>query len=226
MPFGGGLTIGLLGAGSGAASGKKGKNAQKAQTALAQQELGLQKQVAGQAMGNITPASNYFQALLSGDPTQIAGAVGPTSDILKQQGAASAAQLAATTPAGGQSTQAQAANSANTYNQMARLYAGVQPAAASALASLGTGELGVAAPNVGSAGKALSNNAAANNQKAGQSGALTGQALGKIQQNKNNPTPTPTVTPMNFMRGYPSQLPTGGTATPPIIPGIWPGFLS
>lgn len=164
----------LAGGGMSMMGSKKG---QGAATGLAQQQFSLQKDIANSGLTNIAPAAKYYQDLLSGDPSRIAEAVGPTSDILKGQGQASSQQLAATAPMGGEANAAQFANSQNTYNQMARLYAGVQPAAAQALGQLGSSELGVAAPNVGSAAKTFQNTAAAQNQKGGQLGTAAGTGI-------------------------------------------------
>jgi hypothetical protein len=140
--------LAMLGAGAGsAAGGKKGnKSAQKAADAQFQ----MQQQLLSTGLSAFNPAADYFKKLLSGDPTQIAAAVGPTSDILKGQAQSQSRQLAATMPAGGGANAAQAANAQNSYNSLARLYAGVQPGAATALGQLASTPLGLSAPNVGS----------------------------------------------------------------------------
>jgi hypothetical protein len=137
----------IAGVGAQAAGGKKGNNA--AQTA-ANNQFQMQQQLFNTGLSDFTPASNYYKSLLSGDPTQIAAAVGPTSDILKGQQQSQAQQIAATSPAGGEANAAQAANSQNSYNSLARLYAGVQPGAAAALGQLSATPLGLSAPNAGS----------------------------------------------------------------------------
>lgn len=137
----------IAGVGAQAAGSKKGNSV--AQTA-ANNQFQMQQSLFNTGLSSYTPASNYFKSLLSGDPTQVADAVGPTSDILKGQQQSQARQIAATTPAGGEATAAQAANSQSSYNSLARLYAGVQPQAASALGQLASAPLGLSAPNAGS----------------------------------------------------------------------------
>ena len=136
MPFGGALTIGALGAASGAGSGKKGKNAAKQQVALGRDVLNFGKQAFNTGMGAWTPATDYWKTILSGDRTAVEGAIGPISDQVRSVGAATGRNIASSMPAGGERNLALELNSGNTYNNLARLYAGAQPTAASALAQL------------------------------------------------------------------------------------------
>jgi hypothetical protein len=180
----------IAGVGAQAAGGKKGNNAAKdaanKQFALQQQVLQFGQGLANQGMSAWTPASNYWQALLSGDPNKTAQAVGPTSDAIRQQSAASSAQLAATSPMGGEANAAQAANAAQTSNNMARLYAGVQPTAANALGQLsgiplgaGISARGQGAPNVGSGLKFNTHAADQQNQQKGSLGQGVGTLIGR-----------------------------------------------
>lgn len=141
------LVGGAVGASSG---GKKGGGSNKAAQQAADRQFQMQQQLFSTALSAWQPAANYYQSLLSGDPTKMTQAVGPTSDILKQQGQAQARELAARMPSGGEANAAQAASAQNTSNSLARLYAGVQPAAASALGQLSGAPMGASAPNVGS----------------------------------------------------------------------------
>lgn len=221
--------IPALGAiGGGVASGKSGKSAARNAQNLAQQQFNLQSNIANNALGDITPAQGYFKSLLSGDPRQIAAAVGPTSDILKQQAQAQSQQIAATTPQGGAQNLAQTQNLQNQYNQMSRLYAGVQPGAAQALAGLGAQQLGVAAPNVGSASKAFQNQAGAAQQKAGQlgqgAGQLLGQGLHSIKNGKNSPVPVNVNSPGGNIFGGNVPFP-GVNGVVGAIPGYNPPGL-
>jgi hypothetical protein len=163
----------IAGAGASAAGGKKGSNAAND---AANKQFQMQQQAFNTGMGAWQPAAGYYQSLLSGDPTKIAQAVGPTTDILKQQGQANANQIAATAPMGGEANAAQLANSNNTYNQVARTYAGVQPAAAQALGQLSGVPLGISAPNAGSG---LKYNTHQQDQLGASKGGL-GQGLGTI----------------------------------------------
>lgn len=163
----------IVGAGASASSGKKSSNA--ANTA-ANNQFKLQSQLVGAGEQAIAPAQAYWEALLSGDPTKVAQAVGPQADIIRQQGQASSEQAAATTPAGGEANLAQQENQMGTYNQIARLSAGTQPQAAGALSQIGLGEVGAAAPNVGSG---LKYNTHQQETQAANKGSL-GQGLGRI----------------------------------------------
>lgn len=147
MPPAAAIIPAVVGAGASASGGKKGNKSAKN---AANNQFNMQQQLFNTALGAWQPAADYFKKLLSGDPTQIAQAVGPTADILKGQAQGNARQLAATMPAGGEANAAMASNAQNSYNSIARLYAGVQPQAAMALGQLAAAPLGASAPNVGS----------------------------------------------------------------------------
>lgn len=177
----------IAGAGAQASGGKKGNNAAKdaanKQFALQQQVLAFGQGLANQGMGAWQPANAYWQSLLSGDPNKIAQATGPTADIIRGQSQATGNQLAATMPQGGEANLAQAQNQLQASNNMARLYAGVQPTAANALGQLsgiplgaGISAMGQGAPNVGSG---LKFNTHANDQASQAKGGL-GQGLGTL----------------------------------------------
>lgn len=174
---------GLL-AGGGAASG--GKKMSGAAKQAAQQQFQMQQTLFNNALSAWTPAANYFKSLLSGDPTQIAAAVGPTSDILKQQGQATSQQLATSMPAGGEANLAQTQNSMNTYNQMARLYAGVQPQAAQALAQMAQLPGQTGAPNIGSGLKFDTHQQEMLGQSKGSLGTGLGQLIGSRSSSKGS----------------------------------------
>ena len=159
-----------------AAGGKKGNSQQKAAQQAADRQFQMQQQLFSTALSAWQPAANYYQSLLSGDPTRMAAAVGPTSDIIKQQSQAQARQLAATTPMGGEANAAMAANAQNTSNNLARLYAGVQPGAAAALGQLAGAPMGASAPNVGSGLKFDTHQ----QEQLGQSKGSLGSGLGTL----------------------------------------------
>lgn len=163
----------IAGAGASAAGGKKGNSAAKD---AANRQFQMQQSLFNTGLSAWQPAADYFKSLLSGDPTQIAAAVGPTSDILKGQAASQSRQLAATMPAGGEANSAQAQNAQGSYNNLARLYAGVQPAAASALGQLASAPMGASAPNVGSGLKFDTHQ----QEQLGQSKGTIGTGLGSI----------------------------------------------
>ena len=114
---------------------KKAGLEQAAQQA-ADRQFQMQQQLFSTALSAWQPAANYYQSLLSGDPTKMAAAVGPTSDILKQQSQAQSRQIAASIPTGGEANGSSGGESAKHFHSLARLYAGVQPGAASALGQL------------------------------------------------------------------------------------------
>jgi len=176
MPPAVGLAIGGIASGAGAASGgKKGNNTARQQLALQQQQLAFGKEAFNTGMGAWTPATDYWKTLLSGDRTAVEGAIGPISDQVRSVGAATGRSIASSMPAGGERNLALALNSGDTYNNLARLYAGVQPTAANALGQLaaipmgaGTSIMGQAAPNIGAA--VAAQNAQNQNKMAGASG--------------------------------------------------------
>lgn len=158
-----------------AAGGKKG-GSNKAAQQTADRQFQMQQQLFNTALSAWQPAANYYQSLLSGDPTKIAQVVGPTSDILKGQQQTQSRQLAATMPAGGEANAAQAQNAQGSYNNLARLYAGVQPGAAAALGQLSGAPMGASAPNVGSGLKFDTHQ----QEQLGQSKGSLGAGLGSI----------------------------------------------
>lgn len=184
--------------GATAAGGKKG---QRAAQQAGNQQFQFQNTLFNTGQQAWQPAAHYFQSLVSGDPRQIAAAVGPTSDILKQQAQAQSQQIAATTPQGGFQNLAQTQNLQNQYNQMSRLYAGVQPQAAAALGQLSAQPIGASAPNVGSGLKFDTHQQEMQNQSKGGIGQGLGQLIGSSRSGKGggggkggSPT-TPTFIP-------------------------------
>lgn len=178
----------VLGAGASASSGKKGNSAAKD---AANRQFQMQQQLFQTGLSAFTPAADYFKSLLSGDPTKIAEAVGPTSDILKGQAQAQQRQLAATMPAGGEANAASASAAQGSYNSLARLYAGVQPGAATALGQLASAPLGASAPNVGSGMKFDTHQQEQQSGAKGQLGTGLGQAGVNAKQSKKKPTSAP-----------------------------------
>lgn len=132
------IAIGLGGAGS-AANAAGGKKASNSANNLAQQQLNLQLAQWGQAKKIIgsafQPASDYWNSLLKGGQAATT-AVGPIASQIGQAEAGARNSIQQSTPRGGEQNLAVA----NTYNQgfndISRLYAGVQPLAAQNLGSL------------------------------------------------------------------------------------------
>lgn len=144
------------GAGS-AAGGKKAGDAANKQLALQQQQLQFGRGLAQQGMSQAwAPAANYWNTLLSGNPTAVQGAIGPISEQMRGQSGAGIRNLSSSLPAGGERNLAIAEATNKQYGDLARLYAGVQPQAAGALGQLsqiplnaGASVMGQGAPQVG-----------------------------------------------------------------------------
>lgn len=175
----------LAGAGS-AAGGKKGSGAARhaadQQFAIQNQQLQLGRDVLNTGMKAWQPSADYWSSLLSGDPNKMAEATGPTRDILNQQEATQEKSLAGL-PAGGERNLAVAEARRENYNNIARLTAGVQPTAATALGQLaglpvgaGVGLQGQGAPNVGAGLKFDTHQ----QEQKGQAAGATGTGLGNI----------------------------------------------
>lgn len=167
----------IAGAGATASSGKKGSHASQD---AANQQFQMQQQLFNTGMKAWQPAQQYWSALLSGDPTKMAEATGPARDMIQGQSQANARELAARLPAGGEANAAQAGNLQDTYNQVARLTAGVQPMAAQALGGLAQAPMSLSAPNVGSGLKYNTHQ----QEQLGQSKGALGQGVGQIIANR------------------------------------------
>lgn len=131
--------IPLISAGIGAAgslgSAAGGKKAQKQANQLAGQQLGLEKSMFGTAASNATPASNFWQSLLHGGQAAVQ-ATGPIASQIGQAAQGARNSIAATMPRGGEANLATAQTFNDASNNIARLYAGMQPTAAGALGQL------------------------------------------------------------------------------------------
>lgn len=171
----------IAGAVGSSVGGKKGGGgANKAAQQAADRQFQMQQQLFTTGLSAWQPASDYFRKLLSGDPTQTAQAVGPTSDLLKGQAQAQSRQMAATMPQGGEANAAQSAIAQGSSNDLARLYAGVQPGAATALGQLAGMPLGASAPNVGSGLKFDTHQQEQQSNAKGSLGSGVGQVLGRV----------------------------------------------
>ena len=138
----------IISAAGSAASAHAGKKAGNAANQAAQQQLKLQQESFGLAKNQLGPASDYWQALLKGGQAAVQ-ATGPIASQIGQgaQGARTAIQ--ALTPRGGEQNLALAQNYNTASNNIARLYAGMQPLAAQGLTQIGGAYLGGAQPSPG-----------------------------------------------------------------------------
>lgn len=141
MPFGGALTVAAIGAGSSAAGGKKANNRAKEQVQIQRDQLNLSNKMFDTGMSAWKPANDYWSALLKGgQPAR--EAVGPSAALVKETQAGNMKSLM-NLPSGGERNLAIANNSTAAYRDLARLYSGVQPQAASMLGQLSGIPLGV-----------------------------------------------------------------------------------
>lgn len=140
-----GAGLGAAGSiGSAVSGGKAGKNANN----LAQQQVDLQKQQFGltqqqyglgnQALGS---AGSYWTNLLNGGQAAVQ-ATGPYASLIGQSAEGNRQAIMASTPRGGEQNLAIAQNYNQAGNNIARLYAGMQPLAAQGLQQVGASYLG------------------------------------------------------------------------------------
>jgi hypothetical protein len=199
MPPAVALGIGTIASGalSGAGSAKGGKHAgdaAKQQLALQQQQLNLGKDLTATGMNSAwKPAANYWSTLLSGNPTAVQGAIGPISEQMRTQSGAGIRNLASSMPAGGERNLAVAEATNKQYGDLARLYAGVQPQAASALGQLsqvpigaGVSTMGQGAPQVGAGLYAQQQGQGLAAQGMAGAGNLLYQGVNKARTGKNS----------------------------------------
>ncbi len=132
----------VAGAAGGAASGASGKKSANKGNQLAQQQQQLQQNQFGltknqYAQGNaaISPAASFWTDLLKGGQAA-QQATGPYAALIGQAGQGARQQILGSTPRGGEQNLALAENVNNQSNNIARLYAGMQPTAANNLQQL------------------------------------------------------------------------------------------
>lgn len=137
--------LGAAGLGSSMAGGKKASGAAndlaKQQLALQQAQFGLTQNQYRLGNADLGPASNYWKALLSGGQAAVQ-ATGPYAALISQAGQGARQSIAANAPRGGEANLASAMTYNDTANNIARLYAGMQPLAAQGLAQIGGEYLG------------------------------------------------------------------------------------
>jgi len=128
--------IGAAGAGASAAGGKKaankGNQLAQQQLQLQQNQFGMTKQQFGAGNQAIQPATAFWNDLLKGGQAA-QQATGPYAALIGQAGQGARTQILGSTPRGGEQNLALAQNVNNQSNNIARLYAGMQPTAASNL---------------------------------------------------------------------------------------------
>lgn len=172
-----------IGAGGSIASGIGGKKAQNQANKLASTELGLQQKQIGLGNAALAPAGDFWKALLHGGQAAVQ-ATGPYASLIGQAGQGARNAIQAGTARGGEQNLALAQNYNQTSNDIARLYAGMQPLAAQGLMGVG-GEYFGSAPNPTAAGLGASGMGMQNAQQgAAGFGNMLYSALQKIQNRK------------------------------------------
>lgn len=160
------------------------------QVNLQNTEAGLLNQYAGIALPNLGTASNYWQSILAGGPAA-QSATAPYAETIAGQTAAAQKQIQQTLPAGGEKNLALAELPIQSATNIARLYEGLEPTAASALSSLGLGAASAGSSSGGvsaSAGTANENlaatTAASKNNMMGGIGSGLGTLAGGVLGSK------------------------------------------
>jgi hypothetical protein len=181
-----GAGLGAVGSVGSAAGGKK---AAKRANDLAQSQLRMQqgqfKFAKGQTnAGNqsLAPATGYFNDLLKGGQAAVQ-ATGPYASLIGQAAQGTQKAIQASTPRGGEQNLALAQNRNDQFNQIARLYAGMQPLAAQGLQQSAGLQYGSAAPYVPSANTSGAFGNYANQQSMA---AQQGQGFGNLLFNSVN----------------------------------------
>src|SRR5882724_4804205 len=135
------IGAGIGGAGS-IASGIGGKKAANKANQLGQQQLqlqqnqfGLTKQQYGAGNQAVQPATNFWTDLLKGGQAA-QQATGPYASLIGQAAQGARQNILGSTPRGGEQNLALAQNTNQASNNIARLYAGMQPTAASNLGQI------------------------------------------------------------------------------------------
>ena len=133
-----GAGLGALGMGGSMAGGKK---AQNQANKLASTQLGLEQGMFNKAGSLMAPAGDFWSNLLKGGQAAVQ-ATGPIASQIGQAAQGARNSIMATIPRGGEQNLALANTFNDASNNVARLYAGMQPAAAGALGQLGGAYLG------------------------------------------------------------------------------------
>ena len=190
------MPLAAVGAGLGAAgmlgSSASGKKASNNANNLAQQQLqlqqnqfGLTKQQYGLGNQALGSAGNYWNALLNGGQAAVQ-ATGPYASLIGQSAEGNRQAIMASTPRGGEQNLAIAQNYNQAGNNIARLYAGMQPLAAQGLQQVGASYLGSGAAvnpqaNVGAAAGVYGQQMANAQQGASGFGNLLYNSINKLQ---------------------------------------------
>lgn len=184
-----------IGAGGSVASGVGGKKASNKADALAEQQLGLQKQQTGLGNKALGASGDYWNALLHGGQAAVQ-ATGPYASLIGQAGQGARNAIQANTARGGEQNLALAQNYNQTSNDVARLYAGMQPLAAQGLTGIGGAYLSSAGtPSPYAAASAYQSQMQGQQQAGAGFGNLLYNSLNKLKQGgAGGPTAASTAT--------------------------------
>lgn len=189
-----GLGVSAAGAGASASGGKKARgdasNAAQQQLQLQQQQLAQSQKLIDTGLSAFNPAKDYWTSLLQGgQAAQVA--VAPIAEQVQATSEAGQRNILNSLPAGGERNLALAQAKIQQGSDISRLYAGVQPTAASNLGQLAgsiTGQgvnLGsTAAPSTGSALNYFSQNASNQTAAANEAASGFGSALNRYLYQK------------------------------------------
>lgn len=130
-----------MGGSGGGSGGKKGLAQQ--QEGLQSSQFGLAQQQLSKANAALAPSTNYWNALMNGGQAAVQ-ATGPYASLLGQSASGTTQAIQASTPRGGEQNLAIAQNYNQLGNNVSRLYAGMQPAAAQGLAQNASALMGSA----------------------------------------------------------------------------------
>ena len=128
------------------------------QQAMGKDWLALGKSYIEQTRPYLESAGNYWSTLLRGDKAAVGQLVGPSAENISGQYTAARKNIETFMPRGGERNLAVAGTDVGRASDIARLYAGVQPMAASQLAAL-SGQGAGAAGTVGGVGTGLTGQA-------------------------------------------------------------------
>lgn len=112
------------------------------------QEGALAGYSTGIGEGDTTAASNYYQQILSGDPSKTAEAIAPQTAQAQEGAQQQKNQTAQFGTRGGGTGAATAGIDANTNAELLKLVGGLKQGAAAGAANLGTSNLGMASSNL------------------------------------------------------------------------------
>lgn len=164
------------------------------QFSIQQQQLATSNKLIDTGLSAFNPAKDYWSALLKGgQPAQVA--VAPAAQQVQASSEAAQRNIANSLPAGGERNLALAQAKLQQGSDISRLYAGVQPAAANALAQL-AGSVGGQGVDVGAGASPATSSSISNLSSIGannaNNNAATASTFGSLIYRFMNPSPSST----------------------------------